>query len=736
MKKLLLLLTIFSIPYFACTPGSKVTQLKQKHGKVNERIAELQARDAFHDSSMLNLATPTAANKSGHLIKEKLAYDIIETADTKEMILEKRPAAMKLSVPIDGSMVTLLLYRPDSTAPPTVLKTNQGILPAFEKILTYRGTVQGVDSSLVTLTVSSTGGIAGPVSIGSKNYYIGKIKDDVSGNEAMYRDTTVIPFNCDARTIRGRLPNQYRAAMEDADATNKCTNIYWECDYDLYLNKGSNLAAESQFINEVFAQVQTLYANDGITINLKSAFFWTSTDPYIGPSTFDYLDQFGTYVEQHPGRLDGDLGMLIGTQGNGGVAWINGLCAGAPRYQVGYAGIFGSYNTLPSYSWTVEVLTHEMGHLFGSSHTHDCYQWAGGVRIDSCGDYAHYGSCQPPPPQPIRLPQGGGTIMSYCHLTSVGINFTKGFGPQPSAVIRNNIAASACLQTCGPPPPNNPPSVYCGGPFQDTLPQNASTTSIIITINLDDDISDIGHETLECTKKFGPSSTTIQVINYRTVNISGLIQGSYIFTFKETDPGGLSGSCDAVVNVVAAPPPPPPGQVFTDNFNRTSIDNGWTTAKGAWLITTNELNNAASTALQENILLQPTFYDTAQAAFAGVDMNTGPRFGIVLCYQSPGNYYLIYRNTGGSAQLRISKFVNGVETILKTKNVGNPAKCTLPTTNCFFTLRGRKVAGVLYLDLNGANQASVADNTYSNGQTGIYISAKGVKHRIDNFSAQ
>lgn len=38
--------------------------------------------------------------------------------------------------------------------------------------------------------------------------------------------------------------------------------------------------------------------------------------------------------------------------------------------------------------------------------------------------------------------------MSYCHLKNgIGINFVKGFGPLPQAVIRNNISASDCLTT-------------------------------------------------------------------------------------------------------------------------------------------------------------------------------------------------------------------------------------------------------------------------------------------------
>ena len=65
---------------------------------------------------------------------------------------------------------------------------------------------------------------------------------------------------------------------------------------------------------------------------------------------------------------------------------------------------------------------------------------------------------------------------------------------------------------------------------------------------------------------------------------------------------------------------------------------------------------------------------TAGADFTSVDNNLGPRFGIVLSYQNPTNYYLLYRQTGGSSRLLISKIVNGVETVLGNSSLSNPQK--------------------------------------------------------------
>jgi hypothetical protein len=66
------------------------------------------------------------------------------------------------------------------------------------------------------------------------------------------------------------------------------------------------------------------------------------------------------------------------------------------------------------------------------------------------------------------------------------------------------------------------------------------------------------------------------------------------------------------------------------------------------------------------------------ADFASSDNNGGPKFGIVLRYQNATNYYLISRTTGGASQLRVSRFVNGAETILDRVHQQSGKECLLP----------------------------------------------------------
>src|SRR5690606_35810138 len=103
------------------------------------------------------------------------------------------------------------------------------------------------------------------------------------------------------------------------------------------------------------------------------------------------------------------------------------------------SNINNSYAELPTYSWDVNVVGHELGHNFGSRHTHWC-GWPGGP-IDNCVQVED-GPCSPGP-----TPRSGGTLRRYCHLRGWGVDLAQGFGPLPGAVVSNLYRSASCLWT-------------------------------------------------------------------------------------------------------------------------------------------------------------------------------------------------------------------------------------------------------------------------------------------------
>ena len=122
--------------------------------------------------------------------------------------------------------------------------------------------------------------------------------------------------------------------------------------------------------------------------------------------------------------FNGNLAHYISTRTDisGGIAWVGVLCTpfNAPDSSgpYGMSVIENTFEPFPTYSWTVNVVVHEMGHNLGSNHTHNC-SWPGGP-IDSC--YAIEGGCYSGP----LIPRVG-TVMSYCHLNAT-VNLALGFG--------------------------------------------------------------------------------------------------------------------------------------------------------------------------------------------------------------------------------------------------------------------------------------------------------------------
>lgn len=344
--------------------------------------------------------------------------------------------------PVELELVQVNLFAPNFRV---TTSDSQGAPVEVEPGVHYWGAIKGAEGSLAAISVFKNEVIGFFSSQKDGNFVIGKLGGNNPRREhILYAEkdlTGSIPVDCDMPDDNDAYSPEELDASSAAQVT-RCVKVFIEADFDLFQNKGGVNETVNYMIG-VFNQSAALYSNEGIPISISEILVWTSPSPYNGGDSLTQLTQF----QNTRTSFNGDVAHLVDLQNQGGrAAGFNGFCNPNRSQSECYSGIFPFFENVPTYSWTVSVFTHEMGHLFGSRHTHACVWNGNGTAIDGCGPQAGFSEgCNGP------IPPGGGTIMSYCHLNSVGINFSLGFGPQPGNVIRNAFNGASCLGTCGDP---------------------------------------------------------------------------------------------------------------------------------------------------------------------------------------------------------------------------------------------------------------------------------------------
>ena len=387
--------------------------------------------------------------------------------------LKKQPREMVFQIPQkDGSKLELLLEKQEILTPDFMVTNEKGVEIPWEGGQFYAGKVlsRGKSDETSVAALSITGDeIMAMMNVNGENLVLGTLRDDrgkTTSSYVLYNDHKLQianNFTCGS-TVENHLMDNPSTVQSSALVVGKnVVRVYFEADYRTYQDKGNSVANVANYVTGLFNMVATIYQNEGIVTQISQIFVWTTPDPYPISSANGsgaVLDAFKTAKN---GGFNGDLAHLISTKpvGHGGIAWIDVLCHPTIGYRTAYSNISTTYNNFPLYSWTIDVVTHEMGHNLGSPHTHDCV-WgaAANQALDNC--YTTSGGCPAGP-----APTNGGTIMSYCHLTSAGKNFNLGFGAQPGNKIRSKVAAATCLTKafldCGSATP-----IYCGTPVNGT----------------------------------------------------------------------------------------------------------------------------------------------------------------------------------------------------------------------------------------------------------------------------
>jgi len=347
--------------------------------------------------------------------------------------------ALSLSLPYDGREVILDLVETD------IFSASFKVVDSKEQIITiqpgrhFQGNIRGKAGSFAAVSIFGDE-VAGLLSDAAGNYNLGRIKN--SDAYAFYLDRESgfdIHHTCKVKDTRPEQDIRPEDLLEVRSS--KTVNLYVELDYDIIQGAGS-VSNAVNYATGLYNQVVALYARDGITMKISKIKAWDTPSPYTydpdgNDKTGDYLASF----QKNSGSFDGHVAQLITVQdlGGGVATGFHALCANEPDSSKCIAAIDGTYENIPTFSWDVQVCTHEVGHLLGSRHTHACVWNGNNTAIDGCATYIE-GECPLP-----GYPAEGGTIMSYCHQQAVGINLSLGFGTQPKNYILNRINNAACL---------------------------------------------------------------------------------------------------------------------------------------------------------------------------------------------------------------------------------------------------------------------------------------------------
>ncbi|HEX5718186.1 MAG TPA: M12 family metallo-peptidase [Thermoanaerobaculia bacterium] len=255
----------------------------------------------------------------------------------------------------------------------------------------------------------------------------------------------------------------------------------------LSLKFGNNTTTATNYIASLIASMTVIYERDALVRLLQGTTFLrpsTTPDPYVqagsGSASAAKLNEFSNvWNTTHVGVTRALAMMLSGKQTGGGasgIAWLTTLCN--KFYGTSFSQVFLS-GTTPS-SGDILVVAHELGHNFGSPHTH-CYA----NPIDNCynaegGCFAGTRSC--PAAQTINgVTSVTGTLMSYCHLSGLaGCSSKTVFHPrtisEKLAPAIQTAVGSCIFPAAAPPPPA--PVVAAVGPKSGTT---AGGTAVTIT---------------------------------------------------------------------------------------------------------------------------------------------------------------------------------------------------------------------------------------------------------------
>lgn len=344
---------------------------------------------------------------------------------------------MRLPLP-NGDEVELELTRFSVTLPRSrfVIGAENSPAPAPDVVL-FRGQISGEPQSRAYLAFTGQGSANGWVMLASgETFYVAQsAADAVNGwNRPIYISkedpNAVLPEPeqfCGVPAPDEPIGLLPKDALDITPGLKVC-EIALELDHT-YLNIFDDVTAAENYVVQVFGAISDIYIRD-VDCKMVLSFVrsWPTGDE---PFAADDLSSLAFYwqTSQEP-DLYNIIHLFSGRRdlSYGGVGYVGGTCDFQGTYSIsGYLN--GSFPTpweIPNIgNWDIIVTAHEMGHNFGTYHTHDGFT----PPIDNCGNGT-----------PSR-----GTIMSYCHTFA---GYTANTDMYFHRLVRQVMIANSGLTDC------------------------------------------------------------------------------------------------------------------------------------------------------------------------------------------------------------------------------------------------------------------------------------------------
>jgi hypothetical protein len=315
------------------------------------------------------------------------------------------------------------------------------------RLTMLRGTVEEWPGSSVSLSINgATGAWSGYVAADGQLY---EVALPAGAAKASVADSVTVRRAAPESISKGFLPDalepppgmakelgRAREKVVAAPGAEYEAKIAIESDYELFQLFGT-VEGATDYIAGVIAGVSEVYFRHlGVALAISSVSLYTTpNDPWNAPNPHsgdnaEVLCEFSSFWQKsRPVAKFPRNGAVFFTAKHsediGGQAWVSSLCNYKAKPSSCPYGGYGIVVSSARKNRDLFLVAHELGHVFGSHHTH-CYD----PPIDGCysGERGCYSG-------PETAPGDGGSVMSYCNPAFLSLGERGRYGLDSQRVV-------------------------------------------------------------------------------------------------------------------------------------------------------------------------------------------------------------------------------------------------------------------------------------------------------------